>query len=74
MKKIINSLKQKDINSGVKNALISLRDERGDTNFVSIAIVLTVVLVLAGIFIVFGRQIIEGVQTAIEEFLSIFNG
>lgn len=71
MKTFLAKLKRKGMEVQCK-ALTMLRDDRGDTNFVSIAIVLTIVLVLAGIFILFGRQIIDGVKTAIEEFLDIF--
>lgn len=48
-------------------------EERGDTNFISIAIILVVVLVIAGIFITFGNTITSGLNTAIEDFLKIFN-
>jgi hypothetical protein len=72
MKNIIAKLKRKSAEVQCK-ALLMFRDDRGDTNFVSIAIVLTVVLVLAGLFITFGRDILEGVTAAIEEFMGIFN-
>ena len=42
-------------------------EERGDTNFLSIAIVLVVVLGLAVVFITFGDSLTAGLETAIEE-------
>ena len=39
-----------------------LSDERGDTNFISIIVVLGFVLVVAGIFIAFGSSIIDWVN------------
>ena len=48
----------------VKNAVIS---ERGDTNFISILIILGIVMVLAGVFIAFKDQIVAQVQKLINE-------
>lgn len=39
-----------------------MTDERGDTNFISIIIILAVVVTLAGAFIGFGDQIIGSVR------------
>lgn len=49
-----------------------MSDERGDTNFISILIILGVVVVLAGVFMTFGKDIKETVETAISAFLTKF--
>lgn len=43
-------------------------DERGDTNFVSILIILGIVIVLAGVFIGFKDQIVGQVQAIVGGF------
>ncbi len=48
-------------------------EERGDTNFLSIIIILGIVLVLAVVFIAFKDQIIETVSGAWTEFQSKFS-
>lgn len=45
-----------------------LRGEKGDTNFISILIILGIVILLAGIFIVFKDQIVSQVQAIIDSF------
>ena len=50
---------------GVQNAM---REEKGDTNFISILIILGVVIILAGVFIAFKDQIIGMVQEIIDGF------
>lgn len=42
-------------------------EERGDTNFLSIAIVLVVVLGLAIVFITFGQYLTSGLGQAVED-------
>ncbi len=49
-----------------------MSEERGDTNFISILIVLGIVVVLAGVFMTFGKDIKEAVETATSTFLSNF--
>ena len=44
------------------------KDERGDTNFISILIILAIVVILAGLFIGFKDQIVEQVQGIIDGF------
>ena len=43
-------------------------DEKGDTNFISILIILGIVIILAGLFIGFKDQIVEQVQGIIDGF------
>lgn len=45
-----------------------LKNEDGDTNFISIIIILGVVIVLAGIFVAFKDQIIGSVSDVINGF------
>jgi len=45
-----------------------LRDEKGDTNFISILIVLGIVVILAGLFIGFKDQIVGQVQELVGNF------
>ncbi|MCI5655427.1 MAG: hypothetical protein SOT80_05670 [Candidatus Pseudoruminococcus sp.] len=45
-----------------------IKDENGDTNFISIAIILVVVLVLAGVFIAFGNQILSWFNGTVANF------
>lgn len=52
----------------------SLRSERGDTNFISILIILGIVVVLAAAFIGFKDQIVGQVSGMITNFTSTFNG
>lgn len=50
---------------GMNNAM---RNEKGDTNFISILIILGVVILLAGVFIAFKDEIVGQVQTIIDGF------
>lgn len=45
-----------------------LKSEKGDTNFISILIVMGIVILLAGIFIGFKDQIVSMVQEIIDGF------
>lgn len=51
-----------------------LSEEDGDTNFLSIIIILAIVLVVAAVFIMFKDQIIGAVQSAWNSFAESFNG
>lgn len=53
-----------------QNAKVRLAEERGDTNFISIAIVLIVVIGIAIVFIGFGKQITTKVSEAIQNLLN----
>lgn len=46
----------------------AVKDERGDTNFISILIILGIVIILAGLFIGFKDQIVVQVQNIISGF------
>lgn len=47
-----------------------LNDEKGDTNFISILIILGIVILLAGVFMKFKDQIIAMVQEIIDNFVA----
>lgn len=60
---------------GAKNAANRfVTEERGDTNFISIAIVLVVVLALAVVFIAFGNKLLPMLKEKIEEIFSVLGG
>lgn len=46
----------------------AVKDERGDTNFISILIILGIVIILAGLFMGFKDQIVGQVQNIINNF------
>ena len=71
MKKLINKLKT----SALKVQLAvrdSVSSEAGDTNFLSIAIILVVVLGLAVVFITFGKDLLPKLQEAINNLFGAF--
>ena len=45
-------------------------EERGDTNFISILVLLGIALALAGVFLVFKDQVLGWVETNIGDFFS----
>ena len=51
-----------------ENAKKFLMDESGDTNFISIIIILGIVIVLAGVFILFREKIVNVVKGVIDGF------
>lgn len=56
-----------------KRAANRLRtDERGDTNFISIVIILVIVMVVAGVFIAFKDEILGMAMDAFEDFKGFF--
>lgn len=46
----------------------NLSNERGDTNFISILIILGIVIILAGVFMAFKDQIVDQVQSIVDGF------
>lgn len=44
-------------------------NQEGDTNFISIMIILGVVVVFAGLFATLGEEVIKNVQNSIKDFL-----
>lgn len=63
----MKNLKEKSLKAVVKvqNAIAC---ERGDTNFISILIILAIVIILAGIFIAFKDQIVTKVTGVVNQF------
>lgn len=51
-----------------------LHDEKGDTNFISILVILGIVLALAAVFLAFKDQVIAWVDTNIGDFFSKSGG
>ena len=47
-----------------------MADERGDTNFISVLVLLGIALALAGVFLVFKGKVITWVDTNIGNFFS----
>lgn len=47
-----------------------LYDEKGDTNFISILVILGIVLALASVFLTFKDQVLSWVDTNIGDFFS----
>lgn len=68
MKKLINKFKESMLRAQIA-AMNFLSEERGDTNFISIAIILIVVIAIAIAFITFRDQILGRLQQAINELM-----
>ena len=52
-------------------AMYNLKNsERGDTNFVSILLIVAVVVVLAGLFLTFGREALNALQERVIKFIN----
>lgn len=64
IKSLVNKVCAKT-NSIVRTAV---KDERGDTNFISILIILGIVIIVATVFIAFKDQIVGQVQNIINGF------
>lgn len=45
-----------------------MKDEKGDTNFISILIILGIVIIVAGVFIVYKNRILDQVKTQVDNF------
>ncbi len=44
--------------------------ERGDTNFVSMLIIIGIVVVLAGLFLTLGKEVMTLISTKVKEFIN----
>ncbi len=44
--------------------------ERGDTNFISMLLIIGIVVVLAGVFLTFGEEILASVTNKVKDFIS----
>lgn len=64
IKSLVNKVCAK-ANSIVRTAV---KDERGDTNFISILIILGIVIIVASVFMAFKDQIVDQVQNIINGF------
>lgn len=64
MRKFITNVQLKTL-ATIQNFI---KNERGDTNFISILIILGVVILVAGIFIGFKDQIVGQVQEIVDGF------
>lgn len=62
------------LNKQYNNAIHSLNEfkesERGDTNFISMLLIIGIVVVLAGLFLTFGRGIITSITNKVNDFIS----
>ncbi len=45
-----------------------MKDEKGDTNFISILIILGIVIIVASVFIVYKNRILDQVKTQVDNF------
>lgn len=69
MKKINEMLKKLQIKaycalSNFKNS------ERGDTNFVSMLIIIGIVVVLAGLFLTLGKDVVSSISQKVKDFIN----
>ena len=48
--------------------------EEGDTNFISMMIIIAIVVVLAGLFLTLGRGVMETVSKSVTDFLKSLGG
>lgn len=71
--KFVNTMNSLMVKSKIKfNSF--LQDEKGDTNFISVLVLLGIALALAGVFLVFKSQILTWVDTAIGSFFETSAG
>lgn len=47
-----------------------MSSERGDTNFVSMLLIIGIVVVIAGLFLVFGRNVMNQISQKVMEFIN----
>lgn len=73
MKKLINKLSA-SLLSAKMAAKKFVAEERGDTNFISIAIILVVVIVIAILFITLGQDLAGSLQNTINNLMNSLGG
>lgn len=76
MKKLFVKTKEKIDNTKLRTQIALLRllnEEKGDTNFLSIAIILMIVIGVAGAFIAFKDQIMGALGNAVNGILGKLN-
>lgn len=66
---MIKSLINKMYTKANKVMRTAIMDERGDTNFISILIILGIVIIVAGVFIGFKEQIVKMVGEIVNNFV-----
>lgn len=69
MKKLINKFGLASLKAKSETKRV-LSEERGDTNFISIAIILVVVLALAVVFITFGKDLLPKLQGQVNNIIN----
>lgn len=68
MKRLLEKMQSVAMQAKLK-AMNFVTEERGDTNFISIAIILVVVIVIAVLFITLGQDLAAALKTKIDELL-----
>ena len=71
--KLIDKINAMLIKTRIK-AVTFFKDERGDTNFISILVILGIALALAAVFLTFKDQIIAWVDANIGDFFNMRGG
>lgn len=71
--KFVDKMNAMLIKARIKTAAF-FKDERGDTNFISILVILGIALALAAVFLAFKDQVISWVDTNIGDFFSKSGG
>ncbi len=73
---MLNKIKEKLTKAFCKvqnEVYCATHDEQGDTNFISIIIILGIVILVAGVFVTFKDQILETAGEAIEKYKDLFH-
>lgn len=69
MKKLVKKMDGMIISSKAKARAFFL-DENGDTNFISMLLIIAIVVVLAGLFVTLGKDVLDTVSEKVETFLN----
>lgn len=60
---------------GIQNAVYDfLHDEKGDTNFIAMAIIIGIVVIFAGLFLTLGKDLMATVTQKLKDFFSNLSG